>query len=96
MGKEKQDIIIEFCPNCNWQNIFSEPEGSLDKCMKCKSYLFEISQTYHYNKFGRLIAKEFSLSDRDEWCVSADDWREAKRIIDKGFKLLKKEITDNR
>jgi len=84
----KKDINIMFCPKCNWKLINGDELGDkTNRCPKCKSWTFEISQNYYYKK-GKLIAKEFEITDNDEMGFHTDDWREAKRIIDKAFKLF--------
>lgn len=93
MAKNK-DINIMFCPDCNW--ILLNGDENIDKtnrCPKCNQWTWEINQN-HYYKGEKMIGKEFYLSDNDENSLGADDWREAKRIIDKAFKLFQKQLKD--
>ena len=85
----KKDLEIMFCPKCSWKLINPDISEKTNKCPKCDCWTFEISQYYYY-KGKKLIGKEFYLSDNDEISFTCDDYREAKRIIDKAFKVFAK------
>ena len=90
--KEKKDTNIMFCPSCNWKLASDfDDKKKTDRCPKCKAWTYEIGQFYHY-KADKLIAEEFIFGDNDEMGWHSNNWREAKRVIDKGFKLLEKEL----
>jgi len=84
----KKNKSIMFCPNCSWKIINPEEADKTNRCPKCESWTFEIAQDYHY-KNGKLIAREFEITDNDEISFHCEHWREAKKIIDKAFKLFK-------
>ena len=83
----KRDIIIHFCSKCSWKAINLEEADWTNYCPKCNSWVWEISQCYYYQK-GKEVGREFSLGDNDEVFFSAYDFKEAKKIFDKAFKLF--------
>ncbi|MBU0894844.1 MAG: hypothetical protein KKB88_05365 [Nanoarchaeota archaeon] len=84
----KKDKLIMFCPKCNWKLINPEEDEKINICPKCKSWNWEIFQFYHYEN-GKEVGREFGITDNDEVFFSAYDFKEAKKIIDKSFKLFK-------
>lgn len=85
----KKDINIMFCPKCKWKLVNGEDYEKIGQCPKCKSWLYKISQNYYYE--GRKeIGREFMLTDRDEMSFISYDFKEAKKLIDKAFKLFAK------
>lgn len=87
----KKDLIIQFCPKCNWKIVNPNSNELTNRCPKCDGWTFEISQFYHY-KDGKIIDKEFTLTDNDEIHFSSYDYKLAHKIIDKGFRLFEKEL----
>jgi DNA-directed RNA polymerase subunit M/transcription elongation factor TFIIS len=88
--KEKKDKVIIFCPKCNWKLINPEDNERTNHCPKCNSWTWEVSQLYHYSNYvkGKEVGREFNLTDNDGNFFQFDDFKEAKKLIDKSFKLF--------
>lgn len=78
-----------FCPKCNWKLINPEDYDKYNKCPKCQTWTYEIFQNYYYEK-GEEIGAEFGITDNDETFFQAYDYKEAKRLLAKAFKLFDK------
>jgi hypothetical protein len=92
----KKDIIIHFCSKCSWKAINPEERDWTNYCPKCNGWVWEISQCYYYDNKGKELGREFSLGDNDEVFFSSYDFKEAKKMIDKAFKLFKKELENKK
>ncbi len=86
--KKKKDKVIIFCPKCNWKLINPEEDEKTNHCPKCNSWTWEVFQVYYYEK-GKEVGREFGITDNDEVFFQSYDFKEAKKLIDKSFKLFK-------
>lgn len=91
MPNRKKDIRIMFCPRCNWTLHDAEDNEKTNRCPQCKTWTFEINQYYYYSN-GKRIREKFELTDNDEISFGSDTWKTAEKVIDKAFKLLKREV----
>ena len=78
-----------FCQKCNWRLINPEEYEKTNHCPKCNSWIWEVSQVYYYDNNGKEIGREFNITDNDEVFFQSYDFKEAKKLIGKSFKLFK-------
>ena len=87
MVKEKQNKVIMFCNKCNWKIINPDDYDKTNRCPKCGLWTWEVSQNYYYQD-GEEVGREFNLSDNDESFFQSHDIKDAKKLINKAFKLM--------
>ena len=85
----KKDLVIMFCPKCNWKLVNPEFESEkMNRCPKCDTWTFEVSQEYHYDK-KTLIAQEFNLTDNDGNFMNFYSIGDANKVFNKAFRLFR-------
>lgn len=93
MGKTK-DIEIRFCESCQYlikPDSFNEIEREQEwTCPKCGRRLWEIYELKYYTD-GKVSGTEAGITDHDECDMNHGSLYHLFRIINKGYKLFKKE-----
>lgn len=83
----KEDLNVMFCPKCHWHLINAEDKEKYNECPRCGTWTYEIFQNYFY-KNGKEIGAEFGITDNDEVFFQAYDHKEARKLIEKAFKVF--------
>jgi Zn-finger nucleic acid-binding protein len=86
---KNKDLTILFCPSCKWKLVNPEDSDKTNYCPKCRTWTWEIAENFYYDSKGKLIGREFGITDNDGIFIESNTQKEAERILNKAFKLFK-------